>query len=51
LQKKVLTPAAENGMDYTIYILRNGADIDPQIYCHFILVPQKRNPDDRTHMS
>lgn len=51
LQERVLSTTLENGMDYTIYILRNGAAIDPQIYCHFILVLRKKGPqDDRAYM-
>jgi SAM-dependent methyltransferase len=37
LQARVLETITHNEMDYKIHILRNGAEIDPQVYCHFIL--------------
>jgi SAM-dependent methyltransferase len=37
LQRRVLETATQNDMDYKIYILRNGAEIDPMVYCYFIL--------------
>jgi len=37
LQKRVLETITQNDMDYKIHILRNGAEIDPQVYCYFIL--------------
>ena len=37
LQRRVLETITQNDMDYKIHILRNGTEIDPLVYCHFIL--------------
>lgn len=42
LQQRVLETITQNDMNYKIRILRNGADIDPQVYCYFILEIQKK---------
>jgi len=42
LQRRVLKTAEQNGMVFKIYVLRNGAEIDPMVYCHFILELQKK---------
>jgi ubiquinone/menaquinone biosynthesis C-methylase UbiE len=42
LQKRVLEIINQNDMDYNILILRNSAEIDPEIYCHFILEIRKK---------
>ena len=37
LMERVLLPAAEHGLEYRIYVLRNGRDVSTHVYCHFIL--------------
>ena len=37
LEKRVLSRILGNGMDYNLYVLRNGRVIHPEIYCRFIL--------------
>lgn len=35
--KRIVKTIQENNLDYHLYVLRNGKEIDPNIYCHFIL--------------
>ncbi len=36
-QKRIVKTILENNLNYNLYVLRNGNDIDPHVYCHFIL--------------
>jgi ubiquinone/menaquinone biosynthesis C-methylase UbiE len=37
LKERVLDVAQKNGLEYKIYVLRNGKEIHEGVYCHFIL--------------
>lgn len=37
LKERILSRITDLGMNYTIYVLRNGKNVSPEIYCHFIL--------------
>lgn len=37
LKRRLLDPLSINGMSFNLHVLRNGPDIDPAVYCHFIL--------------
>lgn len=43
LKKRVLETADMHGLDYKIYVLRNGKKIHEGVYCHFVLEFIKRN--------
>lgn len=36
-RERIVKTIIENNMNYNLYVLRNGKEIDPKIYCHFIL--------------
>lgn len=36
-QERIVRTIQENNMDYHLYVLRNPKELDPNIYCHFIL--------------
>lgn len=42
LKERVLETIAGNGLSYNLYILRNGKEIDQNIYCHFVLEIAKK---------
>jgi len=42
LKKRVLDVAEKSGLDYKLYVLRNGKEIHEGVYCHFILELIKR---------
>lgn len=42
LKERVLDTADKNGLEYKIYVLRNGREIHEGVYCHFILELIKR---------
>ena len=35
--ERIVKTIVDNHMSYKLYVLRNSAEIDPKIYCHFIL--------------
>jgi len=35
--ERIVKTIVENHMSYNLFVLRNGEEIDPKIYCHFIL--------------
>ncbi len=37
LKERVLDTIDKNNLKYNIYVLKNSKDIDPNVYCHFIL--------------
>lgn len=36
-QKRIVKTIEENNLDYHLYVLKNGKELDQNIYCHFIL--------------
>jgi len=37
LKERVLDTAKANQLDFNLYVLRNGKEIGPNVYCHFVL--------------
>jgi SAM-dependent methyltransferase len=37
LKRRLLDPLPIHGMSFNLHVLRNGQEIDPAVYCHFVL--------------